>query len=146
MLRRDCSRCGGDGWVNIPHPVRPGVIMQRLPCRRCNPQGTRPSPSDGVWTYAIGVDPGTSSSTGTVTVLAVNDSTCTITATYETGPVPSKEPVEADTRPQGRFPRPPLVLTPPGGLARPYRPLVRLQRRVGPGGIGTKNWHRRARA
>lgn len=36
--------CGGEGWVNIAHPVRPGVIAWRLPCGVCNPKGGYPDP------------------------------------------------------------------------------------------------------
>lgn len=36
--------CSGDGWVNIAHPVRPGVIAWRLPCEVCNPDGVYPDP------------------------------------------------------------------------------------------------------
>ena len=31
-----------DGWVNVEHPVRRGVIMQRLPCGRCNQDLSKP--------------------------------------------------------------------------------------------------------
>lgn len=39
----ECT-CGGDGWVNIAHPIRPGVIAWRLPCRCCNADGVYPDP------------------------------------------------------------------------------------------------------
>jgi hypothetical protein len=36
--------CCGEGWVNIAHPVRPGVIAWRLPCNSCNEKGVYPDP------------------------------------------------------------------------------------------------------
>lgn len=42
--KADACACQGEGWVNIAHPVRPGVIAWRLPCGFCNESGTYPDP------------------------------------------------------------------------------------------------------
>jgi hypothetical protein len=142
MLRRDCSRCGGDGWIHVEHPARPGIIMQSWPCPRCNPDGHY---SDNVshCTISWGVDTGTCSSTATTSVTIYDDGT--ISSNYGIRADPSENPLEVHIRPQGMFPRPPLVLSPPGRFARPCVPRARLHRGARQGGIGTKNWHRSGR-
>lgn len=39
-----CERCHDEGWVNIEHPVRAGVIAWRVPCDKCNTDGAIPDP------------------------------------------------------------------------------------------------------
>lgn len=44
--------CEG-GWINVEHPVRPGVIMQRLPCATCNADASKSDPwSEPVFTVS----------------------------------------------------------------------------------------------
>ena len=142
MLNRVCSKCGGEGWLHVEHPARPGIVMQSCPCPRCNPGGYF-SNSARYCTISWGYDPGTCSSTATALVTVYDNGT--ITCNYETRAEPSNDLVEVHIRPQGMFPRPPLVLSPPGRFARPCVPRARLHRGARQGGIGTKNWHRSGR-
>lgn len=44
-----------DGWINVAHPVRPEVIMQRLPCAICNADVSKPDPwPEAEWTISYG--------------------------------------------------------------------------------------------
>lgn len=53
----NCTPCGDEGWVNIEHPVRPGVIAWRVPCELCNPGGGVPDPwPDPEFTISIEED------------------------------------------------------------------------------------------